>query len=736
MPDALTSAIEVHQRGQLEQAAQLYQAILARQPQHADALHLLGVVAFQQGDLTRAAEYIGQAIALAPGVASYHANLAEVYRMGGQLEEAARCCQTALELNPDFVAAVNNLGLILLAQGKPAEAAEQFQAALRLAPGTAMLHNNLANALRLRGDKARALAHLRQAVRLDPDQAEAHSNLGQLLLEQYAPQAALFHCREAVRLRPDFAEAHNNLGNVYRQLGQRTEARACYDEALRLAPDLALTWNNVGQALQEEGHLAEAIAWYQQGLQRDPDSARIHCNLASALEEAEDLEAAAARYRFALQLDPAYAEAHNGLGFVLHEQGQYQEALACYREVLRLTKDYANGHCNMGNLLEELGSFDEALACFREALRCDPQHAGAYSLLATMLRSRLPEEDLTAMQDLLARPHLLPGQRLALHFGLAQVYDARGNYVEAAEHLARGNGLCVELWKKQGKAYDPQVHSQFIDGLIAGFTPEFFARVRGLGLDTEVPVFIVGLPRSGTTLTEQILASHSQVHGAGELNYLKTTFEVLPGVLNAQWPPLECLPFLDEPAAKRLANGHLARLRLLNETAPRIVDKMPENYLYLGLIATLFPRARIIHCKRDLRDVAVSCWMTNFRQIRWAAHQEDIATRFLDYQRLMDHWRAVLPVEVFEVEYEETVADLEGVARRLVAWCGLEWEPGCLNFHQTRRPIKTASVTQVRQPIYQRSVARWKHYEPALAPLFEKLEPLLESRDSQANRAV
>jgi hypothetical protein len=418
---------------------------------------------------------------------------------------------------------------------------------------------------------------------------------------------------------------------------------------------------------------------------------------------------------------------------VLHELGQYQEALACYREVLRLTKDYATGHCNMGNLLEELGSFDEALACFREALRCDPQHAGAYSLLATMLRSRLPDEDLQAMQQLLARPHLLPGQRLALHFGIAQVLDARGDYTAAAEHLARGNGLCVELWKKQGKAYDPQVHSQFIDGLLAQFTPEFFARVRGFGLDTEVPIFIVGLPRSGTTLTEQILASHSQVHGAGELNYLRTTFEVLPAVLNVRRPPLDCLPALDEPATRRLANGHLARLRLLNEQALRIVDKMPDNYLYLGLIAALFPRARIIHCRRDLRDVAVSCWMTNFRQLHWAADQDHIAARFRDYRRLMDHWRGVLPVQVFEVEYEETVADLEGVARRLLAWCGLEWEPACLDFHQTTRPIRTASVTQVRQPIYKRSVARWKHYEPALAPLFDRLTPLMAHGDAQAS---
>ena len=286
----------------------------------------------------------------------------------------------------------------------------------------------------------------------------------------------------------------------------------------------------MGQALQEEGQLVEAMTWYRQALQRDPAAARTHCHLASAFEEQENYPDALTHYHLALQLEPACAEAHNGLGFVLHEQSKYDQAIKEYREVIRLKPDFAPGHTNLGNILEELGSFDEAEACFRTALRSDPDNAAAYSLLATMLRGKLPEDDLEAMRRLLARPHLVLGKRLALHFGMAQVLDARGAYREAAEHLRQGNGLCRELWQKQGKSYDPQVHTRLVDGLLATFTPEFFERVRGVGLDTERPIFIVGLPRSGTTLTEQILASHSQVYGAGELNYLRETFESLPQV--------------------------------------------------------------------------------------------------------------------------------------------------------------------------------------------------------------
>jgi hypothetical protein len=238
-------------------------------------------------------------------------------------------------------------------------------------------------------------------------------------------------------------------------------------------------------------------------------------------------------------------------------------------------------------------------------------------------------------------------------------------------------------------------------------------------------VFIVGLPRSGTTLTEQILASHSQVFGAGELRLAREDFLAL-GEGPTERQAFEGLGRLERSTLRRIGQRHLEQLRALDSTAPRVVDKMPDNYLYLGLLAVLFPKAKFIHCRRDLRDVAVSCWITNFRSIRWANDVEHIAARFREYQRLMEHWRRVLPVPVLEVDYEETVADLPGVARRLVDWCGLEWQPACLAFHEGKRPVRTASVTQVRQPIYTRSVARWRNYEQTLGELFTALEAFIE----------
>jgi tetratricopeptide (TPR) repeat protein len=669
----------------------------------------------------RAIELIGRAIVLHPGVAPYYANLAEAYRALGQFDRAVDCCRAALRLQPEHAEAANNLGLALLTQGKHAEAVTSLREAVRLRPDMAMLHNNLANALRAGGDVEAAIAEFRDALRLDPALAEAHSNLGQLLLERLKRDDALAHCREAVRLRPGFAEAQNNLANALREVGRLAEAKACYAEALRLNPDLALTYNNIGQALQEEGLLEQALRWYEEALRREPNAARIHCNLASLLEEEERYDEARARYALALGFDPDCPEAHNGIGFLLHEQGRFREAAECYRHALALRPDFTAARCNLGRVHEELSAFDEAERCFREVLRIAPEHTGARAQLAILRRDKLPEEDLEALRKVVAASWLSDDKRAVVQYGLAHALDARGAYDEAAEYMRQANALAKAGWEKRGKHYDPAAHTQVVDSLIEVFTPTYFKQMRGGVSDSELPVFVFGLPRSGTTLVEQVLASHSQVHGAGELRFVHDLFEALPSTLGLADPPAACAARLDRPTIERLASAHLDRLREFDSRALRITDKMPDNYLYLGLIATLFPSAALIHCRRELRDVAVSCWLTNFRHIRWACDPSHIAARFRDYSRLMEHWRRVLPVPLLEVDYEETVTDLEGVARRLVAHCGLAWELACLAFHENRRPIRTASVTQVRQPVYQRSVARWKHYEQALAPLFAGL---------------
>jgi len=440
----------------------------------------------------------------------------------------------------------------------------------------------------------------------------------------------------------------------------------------------------------------------------------------NALSAQGKLDDALAAYRRARELEPDFIEACYNMSLIFKSQGRLQEALACSRQALQLQPEYPNAHGTLGDILMEMGDHQGAEDAFRAALRHQPRLALAYYKLTELLGRNLPAEDLAALRQLLDERVLPDAEQLLLHFGLAQALDARGQYAPAAEHMAQGNALRRAERHRQGQTYDPRAYELLVTHMRHACTAEFFAHVRGYGLESQLPVFIVGLPRSGTTLLEQILASHSQVCGAGELKLGKSTMAALGGTAA---DPCGGLRQLDRPTAQRLANRHLEQLRALHPTARRIVDKMPENYIYLGLLGSLFPRARFIHCRRDLRDVAVSCWMTHFQDIRWANEPGDIATRFAQYQRIMEHWRQVLPVPLLEIDYEQTVADLEGTARRLVAWCGLDWEPGCLEYYRSRRPVRTASVLQVRQPIYSKSVARWKHYESALGELFAQVTP-------------
>lgn len=711
----------MHQAGRLGPAALLYQKILSREQENADALHLLGVLHQQQGDNARAVELMGRAVALRPNVAGFHANLAEAYRATGQLERSAGCCRTALRLNPHLPEALANLGVTLQALGRPAEAAEQLRRALQKRPNFAQAHNGLALALRDLGQFDEALVHFRQAVELAPTFAPARTNLGQFLLDRGQAEEALPHCQEAVRLQPDLAPLHNNLGNAFRSLGRLVEARASYLDALRLDDNLAMAHSNLGLVLQQEGQFGEALPWLKQAVELELGNTTFWEHLAELHGDREEQAEAIPCWERVLALAPDRVSGHLGLGWALQEEGRLVEAREHYRTVTKLQPNSAAAQLNLGGLHEEMGQLAEAEAAFRDALRLEPSNALPHARLATLLQSKLPNDDWAALEQRLIDPQLGDGPRARLLFALAQVCDARGQYERAADCLRQANALTLGLQRGIRK-YAPAEHDRFVEGLLSVFGLEFFRRTAGVRLQTHRPVFVFGLPRSGTTLIEQVLASHSQVHGAGELRLARQTFEAIPASLGRSAPPLDCVPHLDAIAIQRLAERHDNHLqKLADSRAMRVVDKMPDNYMYLGLLAALFPHAVLIHCRRDLRDVAVSCWMTDFRSIRWANDPGHIAARFRQYRRLMDHWRSVLPVPIHEVDYEETVTDLEAVARRLVAACELDWEPACLEFHRNQRPVRTASVVQVRQPIYKQSAGRWRNYKSTLGDLFAGL---------------
>jgi tetratricopeptide (TPR) repeat protein len=721
MRKLLRTAIELHRSGRLDEAASQYRRVLEGDPENAEALHWLGVLHLQAGDPAHAAELIGRAVVLRPDAPLYHGNLAEAYRKAGDFERAVEGARAALRIWPDDPEALCCLGTALSALRRHVEAVESLRRAVELRPGFVVAHNNLGIALRALGRSHEALEHFRRAVELEPAYAPGRTNLGQMLLARGQPEEALTHCQEAVRLEPNTAELHDNVGNVLRALDRLDEAWTAFLRALALNPDLALANAHVGLILQKRGHLSEAVECLNRAVERDPDCVDFWEWLAELHDERDDSAASIPCWERVLALDPDRAGAHLSLGRALQDEGHLEAARARFRAADELQPRSGAPLLNLGWIHELLGEMDRAESAFRAALRRQPTFPAPHARLATLLRDKLPDEDFAALEARLADPELAPGPRARLLFGLAHVLDGRGEYTRAADCLARANAITLELDRGRHD-YSPADHRRFVDGLIRAFDRGVFDRLGGAGLESGQPVFVFGLPRSGTTLIEQVLASHSRIHGAGELRLARRTFDEIPSVMGQTVSPVDCVPLVGPPAVRRLAERHLDRLLAIAPAgSARVVDKMPDNYLYLGLLTILFPHGTFIHCRRDLRDVAVSCWMTDFSSIRWANDPGHIASRFQQYRRIMDHWRATMTAPMLEVDYEETVGDLEGVARKLIAACGLEWEPACPEFHRTQRPVRTASVTQVRQPVYRRSVARWRNYEPALADLFAAL---------------
>jgi tetratricopeptide (TPR) repeat protein len=616
--------------------------------------------------------------------------------------------------------------------------AMQHQQAGRLAEAEALYRGILQeapqhpHALHLLGLLANQAGRHRDAIDLINRALAVHgphpifySNLGVIHLDLGLLPETVAYCREAIRLQPDMPDAHNNLGLALWRLGQYDGAEAAFRAALRYNPRHLNARCNLGGMLYPQGRLNEAVALLQEAVRLAPNFAPARDNLGGALLACGQPDPALEHLQEAVRLRPDFAESQSNLGLAFRELGRIEEAIRCFREAMRLNPAYPGAHNNLGYTLEFQGRFEEALAEFQEALRLDPNNARALASLSGLAvagHHHLSDDQLSRIRSLVSRTDLPADDLGRLHFALAGVLDGAGDYERAFGHYRQGNELRKEYVRRRGAAFDPEAQRRGVDRLIDAFTPAYFERVRSFGADSELPIFVVGMMRSGTSLAEQILASHPDVRGAGELRDIDLLVRALP----QRWGPTEgypaCLVRLDATAARQLAEGHLRRLRERGGAAARVVDKAPFNFLHLGVIATLFPRARIIHCRRDPVDTCLSCYFQDFGQPpAFSLDLRHLGLYYREYERLMAHWAAVLPVPIFELCYEELTADQEAVSRRLIAFCGLEWDDRCLRFHETRRPVWTSSTLQVRRPMYRSAVGRWKRYEAHLRPLLEAL---------------
>ena len=544
-----------------------------------------------------------------------------------------------MAIRPDVPAYHASLGLAWRALGRPAEAAEACAKALDLDPDDAAAHVNRGVVVLALGDREAALSHFRRAVDLDPRQAQARTNLGELLRELGRPDDALPHCQAAVGIEPGLVDAHLNLGDVLLALGRPGPAAGSYYEAYRRDPNRARAAAGIGLVAVRQGAWSDALDCCAGAIELEPRSVEFPpaylAEAAGMLSLYPEVRSCCERI---LELDPDQAVARNALAWILQDSGRHDEAREHYAAAVRLQPEFATAHFNFGVLHEELGELADAEAHYRSTLSCEPTHATALARLCSLLRKSIPDADIDAVNRLLSRSDVIGRDRANLMFGSSVTWSTtkRGKSLfDAAASVERANALALDELVRLGRGYEPDEHRRFIDALIGAFAPDLFERLDGAGLETTRPVFIIGLPRSGTTLIEQVLASHPEVHGAGEVTLARRSFEELPGLVAGGGHSLHAVPRLDAPTVQELARRHERRLTELDGgRARRVIGKMPDNYFYLGLIALLFPDAVVIHCRRDLRDVALSCWITNFTDVQWANDHDHIASRFEAYGRL------------------------------------------------------------------------------------------------------
>ncbi len=561
-----------------------------------------------------------------------------------------------------------------------------------------------------------------QGLLRDPDSAEGHNNLGLVRQSLGRLEEAAASFRHAVSIRPSYRLALTNLGVALAALGQHEEALACHDAALELEPADVAALHNAGAALLELGRWEEAIHRFQAVLTLAPDLADAHRGLAVALRERGRFAEAIASYRSVLGLRQTDAEVHLELGLLLQKIDNQDEALAHFEQACALDPGSARALAGLGRLQQEMGRIEAAQAVFRRAVAAAPGDFLHYLNLAGSTTLTVDDPDFQAMLNLAGRIGALDeADQVNAHFALGKALADVGRHEEAFAHVLAGNVV-----RRRKVDYDERQVLTGLQRIKDTFTAERLA-LWPTGSSSEAPVFIVGMPRSGSTLVEQILAAHPDAACTGESFALRDAAKGQGiDVAGRLFPAPGFLP--TEEQMRRAAQAYLelttgaARPAARARSAARLTDKMLANFRHIGLITRLFPRARIIHTFRDPVESCLSSFGINFENQPFTFDMGELGRYYHAYAVLMRHWRRTLPAgAIFDVRYEAVAQDFEASARAIIAHCGLEWHDDCLRFHEAERPVKTASVEQVRRPIYRSAVRKWRPDEQTLRPLLEGL---------------
>jgi tetratricopeptide (TPR) repeat protein len=601
----------------------------------------------------------------------------------GDSNEARRLCTTLCEKHPDDPESWFLLGAINGALADYPQAERCCRRALELVNEHPVLRYNLAIALVRQGKTAEAISQFEYAIAAQPGYADAYRELGNALRIAGQPLQALVNYRKSHDLDPSNAITLHNLGCAYQKLNRLDEATESLKKAIALQPDFIESYCELATTLIQQFKFDAAIELLESASGRLTDATSLYPLLATAYQEHGDADIAKMYYQKTLDANPDSINAKVGIAGILALQGKYRDARDMLEPLLLNNPEHATAKCTFATFAHYFGEADRGIA--------------------------------VAEQEI-GNPEVPPRTKAKFHFALAQILERKDELDAAFEHYATGNRL-------RGAEFNRASYERMFQALMDNYSAEALSGLARSDNQSDAPIFIFGVPRSGTSLAEQILASHSEVYGGGELRNINGMVDKLSNALGSRSPYPLCLSLLTTDTLNNLAGQYLEDLRRrCAGTASYYTDKMPANFMHLGFISLLFPKARLIHCTRDPRDSLLSCYFKMFSgEHPYAYSLTDLGHFYRLYSRLMTHWKSVLTTPIYELNYENLVLNQEMETRKLLDHCGLDWQEECLQFHKTDRTVATASHDQVRQPLYVSSIGRWRAYEKHLSPLFDAL---------------
>jgi len=700
--------IKLYNQGRLGEVFEQTSTLTKQYPNSLVLWNLLGASAAQTGKLDEAIDAFKKAISIKPDYADAYNNLGNALKGQGKLEEAIEAYNKVLSIKPD-TDAYYNMGNALKEQGKLEEAVEAYNKAISIKPDYAEAYYNMGISLQDQGKLDEAVSIYNKAISIRPDYALAYYNMGNVLHKQGKPDEAVEAYTKAISIKPDYADAYYNLGVSIQDQGKPDEALEAYKKVLSIKPDYADAYYNMGHVLKDQGKLAKAIEAYKNALYIKPDYVGAYNNMGVVLQEQGKLDDAIEAYTKALSIKPDYAEAYLNLGNALNEQGKPAEAIEALTKALSIKPDYAEAYYNMGISLQDQGKLEEAVSIYNKALSIKPELAEAHLNLSTIKKYTVNDAHFLQVQKYYYEEGLREDTRCNLSFALAKMHEDIGKLDEAFAHLSEGN----ELRKKSLKYsinQDQELFTKLRNTLPHLLDSSLERKEISIG---PIPIFILGMPRSGTTLVEQILSSHSNVTGAGELAQLAR----YGSKLATEASPIENASILN------FREKYLSELSKLSNGKSIVTDKMPHNFRFIPLICAAFPEAKIVHVQRN---AAATCW-SNYKQhfasknLGYCHDLNDIVEYYNLYADIMKLWESHYSYQIYNLNYESLTTDPENQARKLIKYLGLRWQDACLSPHTNKRTIRTASQQQVRQKIYKGSSEAWRKYEPYLNGAFDSL---------------